>query len=85
VVIMLEVRLLGQFSLKVGDKTVDLPSRPAQSLLAYLLLQAGTAQRREKLAGLFWPDATETNARSNLRHALWRIRKVLGPSTWPGR
>ena len=33
--------------------------------------------RREKLAGLLWPDADEANARSNLRHALWRIRKAL--------
>ena len=29
------------------------------------------------MAGLFWPDATETNARSYLRQALWRIRKAL--------
>jgi DNA-binding SARP family transcriptional activator len=28
---------------------------------------------------LFWPDADESNARSNLRHALWRIRKALDP------
>jgi DNA-binding SARP family transcriptional activator len=28
-----------------------------------------------------WPDANESNARSNLRHALWRIRKALGEQT----
>ena len=75
---MLSVRLLGQFSLELDGKPLDLPSRPAQALLAYLILNAGTAHRREKLAGLIWPDASETNARSNLRHALWRIRKTVG-------
>ncbi len=74
---MLEIRLLGQFNLQLGHRPIDLPSRPAQSLLAYLALKPGTAYRREKLAGLLWPDATETNARSYLRQALWRIRKAL--------
>src|SRR5579859_2801614 len=74
---MLEVRLLGQFGLRRDDAAVLLPSRPAQSLLAYLVLSAGAAHRREKLAGLLWPDADEDNARSNLRHALWRIRKAI--------
>lgn len=75
---MLEVHLLGQFDVRVGQETVEIPSRPAQSLLAYLILSAGTSHRREKLAGLLWPDASEENARSNLRHALWRLRKAIG-------
>jgi predicted ATPase/DNA-binding SARP family transcriptional activator len=74
---MLEISLLGQFDIQLNGQPVDLPSRPAQSLLAYLLLKSGTAHRREELAGLLWPDATETNARSYLRQALWRIRKAL--------
>jgi DNA-binding SARP family transcriptional activator len=75
---MLEVRVLGQFDVRLNGNPVDLPSRPAQSLLAHLILTAGTPHRREHLAGLLWPDATEANARSNLRHTLWRIRKALG-------
>lgn len=75
---MLEVHLLGQFDLRKGKEIIEIPSRPAQSLLAYLILSAGTAHRREKLAGLLWPDASEENARSNLRHALWRLRKAIG-------
>ena len=74
---MLEIRLLGQFDLRLDDHPIEIPSRPAQSLLAYLALNPGTAYRRERLAGLLWPDATEANARSYLRQALWRIRKVL--------
>ena len=74
---MLEVRLLGAFHIKSGKKIVTLASRPAQSLLAFLILNAGISYRREKLAGLLWPDATEESARDYLRHALWRIRKAL--------
>jgi len=42
------------------------------------MLNAGTAQRRERLAGLLWPDASESSARANLRHALWRLRQAIG-------
>src|SRR5689334_17190812 len=77
---MLEVRLLGTFDIKYKKKTVSISSRPAQSLFAYLILNAGTSPRREKLAGLLWPDSLEETARDNLRHALWRLRKAL-PAT----
>ncbi|HET8569642.1 MAG TPA: BTAD domain-containing putative transcriptional regulator [Candidatus Limnocylindria bacterium] len=73
----LEVRLLGRFELRIVGRSVDLPSRPAQSLLAYLVLTAGTRHRRERLAALLWPDADEENARTYLRQALWRIRKAI--------
>jgi predicted ATPase/DNA-binding SARP family transcriptional activator len=73
---MLEVRLLGTFEVK-QKKLISIPSRPAQSLFAYLILSAGTSHRREKLAGLLWPDSLEETARDNLRHALWRIRKAF--------
>jgi DNA-binding SARP family transcriptional activator len=76
---VLEIRLLGQFELRRNGASVFLRSRHAQSLLAYLALSAGTAHRREKLAGLLWPDADEDNARNSLRHALWRIRKAIEP------
>src|SRR6187455_1175203 len=74
---MLEIRLLGTFDIKDGKKALSIASRPAQSLFAYLILNAGTAHRREKLAGMLWPDSPENTARNNLRHALWRIRKAL--------
>ncbi|MCB0191311.1 MAG: AAA family ATPase, partial [Anaerolineae bacterium] len=75
---MLEVQLLGNFEAKLDDQHIDIPSRPAQALLAYLILNAHKSFRREKLAGLLWPESDETNARNNLRQALWRLRKSLG-------
>ena len=73
---MLEVRLLGTFEVKHRKQPISIPSRPSQSLFAYLILSAGTSHRREKLAGLLWPDSLEETARDNLRHVLWRIRKA---------
>ena len=56
---MLELRLLGQFDVRLGEVSISIPSRPAQSLLAYLALTAGTAHRRERLAGMLWPDVED--------------------------
>jgi predicted ATPase/DNA-binding SARP family transcriptional activator/tRNA A-37 threonylcarbamoyl transferase component Bud32 len=74
---MLEVKLLGQFEVRLDGQPLEIPSRPAQSLLAFLILNSGTPYRREKVAGLLWPDSSENNARNNLRQALWRIRKSI--------
>ena len=74
---MLQIRLLGQFDTRVDGKRVTIPTRAAQSLLAYLVLTAGTPHRREKLAGIFWPETSDENARKNLRQELWRIRKGI--------
>src|SRR5512136_2125162 len=75
---MLEVRLLGKFEIRVDGRPIELPLRAAQALLAYLLLNPGTEQRREQVAGLLWPDMTDAKAKDNLRHTLWVIRKALG-------
>jgi len=63
---------------ELNGTPIEIPSRPAQSLLAYLILNPGKSFRREKLAGLLWPDSDETAARNNLRQTLWRLRKAVG-------
>ena len=67
---MLEVRLLGQFSLQRDGQPLEIPSRPAQSLFSYLILNRDVSHRRERLAGMFWPDSLDSSARNNLRQAL---------------
>jgi hypothetical protein len=74
---MLEVRLLGKFEATQDKNLIRISSPLAQSLFAYLLLNTETAYRRERLAGLLWPDSLEETARENLRHALWRLRKAF--------
>ena len=81
---MLEVRLLGTFSVQDDGEPVVIASRAGQSIFAYLFLTAGILHRREKLAGMFWPDTIEEKARAYLRHELWRIRKALSRSSSEG-
>jgi DNA-binding SARP family transcriptional activator/tetratricopeptide (TPR) repeat protein len=78
---MLEVRLLGKFDVRFDDALVKIPSRSEQSLFAFLILHAGTAFRREHLAGLFWLDSEETLAKGYLRQALWRLRKAFSSAS----
>lgn len=47
---MLKIRLLGQFDVRAAGQRIGIPTRTGQSLLAYLILNAGTPQRRERLA-----------------------------------
>jgi DNA-binding SARP family transcriptional activator len=75
---MLEASLLGHFSVRAGGEPIDLTSRPAQTLLAFLLLNSGMAHRRDRLAGVLWPDSAESSARKNLRNAVWQLRKAIG-------
>lgn len=75
---MLEARFLGKFDIRVDGVAIELPSRKAQSLFAYLLMNLETQHRREKVAGILWPDSDESSARSKLRYALWQLRKAIG-------
>jgi DNA-binding SARP family transcriptional activator len=74
----LRVRLLGQLDLRLGDaELTPLESARAESLLAYLLLHRDAAQPRQQLAFVLWPDSTEPQARTNLRHVLHNLRRAL--------
>lgn len=71
--------LLGSFALAVEGKPLKFPSRRESSLFAYLTLhQESGGIRRERLAGLLWPDVDEQRARRSLSTALWRIKVTLG-------
>src|SRR5438093_10759351 len=78
---MLQIHLLNQFDVRADGQRLGIGTRPAQSLFAFLVLNAGKEFRREKLAGLIWPETSEENARKNLRQELWRIRKALSAPT----
>ncbi|HXX76869.1 MAG TPA: BTAD domain-containing putative transcriptional regulator, partial [Ktedonobacteraceae bacterium] len=74
----LYIRLLGDFSLVYADRQVtSLNSIRLQSLLAYLVLHRDVPQQRQHLAFLFWPDASESQARNNLRQLLHQLRQAF--------
>ena len=69
--------LLGRVQLNGPDGPVDLPNKKLAGLLAYLAM-APQPQPRERLSALLWGSHFDTQAKQNLRQALFRLRKVLG-------
>lgn len=75
----LRLYLLGPFRLERANESMRLPTRKAESLLAYLTLTPPeTRHAREKLAALLWGDSPDDLARSSLRRALVLLRQVIG-------
>ena len=74
----LRLALLGGFQATIGSgPSLNVPTRKAQALLAYLSMQPGQASTREKLAGLLWGDLDSERARNNLRQTLFALRRSL--------
>jgi DNA-binding SARP family transcriptional activator len=83
----LSLSLLGPFEAKLdGTLVTGFESNKVRALLAYLAVEAhrhpeghrGRPQRRETLAGLLWPDLTDSAALANLRNALANLRRAIG-------
>ncbi len=74
----LRIRLLGGVSIDQDGSPVRLESGRVESLLGYLLLHRDTPQSRQHLAFQLWPDTTDAQARTNLRHLLHSLRRA-----WP--
>ncbi|MFH2072251.1 MAG: tetratricopeptide repeat protein [Actinomycetota bacterium] len=75
----LEIRLLGGFQLRRdGMALPPIPTRPARSVMAYLVLNRDRAHTRDLLIGTFWPDMAESRGRRRLSQALWQIRSTVG-------
>jgi DNA-binding SARP family transcriptional activator/tetratricopeptide (TPR) repeat protein len=76
------LRALG--ALELRDARADEPRillvQPKRlALLAYMTLAGpGTHHQREKLCGMFWPDADEERARLSLRQAVHLLRRATG-------
>lgn len=63
-----------------GTVVERFPSRRAMWLLAILALRNGSPIERHNLAGLLWPDSTDTAALHNLRQTLAGLRRSLSPA-----
>ena len=73
---VLSIRLFGALDLRYGDRLLSpLASARAETLLAYLVLHRDTPQSRQHLAFVLWPDSSEAQARTNLRHVLHDLRR----------
>src|SRR5437016_13788188 len=75
----LALYFLGPPRIECDGETVDLDTRRASALMAYL---AVTRQRhsRDTLAALLWPEYDQAHARATLRRTLSTLNKALaGP------
>jgi TolB-like protein/DNA-binding SARP family transcriptional activator/Flp pilus assembly protein TadD len=70
--------LLGRFELTGPAGGVEIASKKAAGLLAFLACKAPVEQRRETLTDLLWGSQFEAQARQNLRQALYVLRRILG-------
>ena len=78
----LSIRLLGTLQATLDGMTLTgFESDKERALLAYLAEESQQPHRREKLAGLLWPERTEAAARNNLRRVLSNLRRLLGDRT----
>ena len=75
----LELRLLGSPEVWLaGQMITGFRSGKARALL-YFLAVTGRAQPRSVLAGLFWGDVAESQARRSLTMTLSNLRQLVGP------
>src|SRR5512139_630373 len=75
---MLRIQLFGSFQASADDTSLArLQTDRLQALLAYLVLQREQPLSRQQLAVTFWPDTTDTQARTNLRTLIARLREAL--------
>ncbi len=75
----LRLELLGGLRITRGGATLPgLASHKGQALIAYLALTR-KAHSRDALAGLFWGDFSQEEARTSLRAVLSLLRKVAAP------
>ncbi|HEX7795658.1 MAG TPA: AAA family ATPase [Vicinamibacterales bacterium] len=73
----LSVRLFGELEIRRDDgRPMPVGSPRIASLLAFLLVHRAP-QPRKRLASLLWPDSTESQARTNLRHLLHELRRSV--------
>lgn len=74
------LHLLGGFSvLRDGVPVAGFSYDKVRALLAFLAIEAGSTHSRERLSDLLWPEAERESARGSLRHALFSLKRALGP------
>ncbi|WP_418993062.1 AfsR/SARP family transcriptional regulator [Agathobaculum butyriciproducens] len=77
----LQVQMLGQFTLRYGDRTIsdsDDRSRRVWSLLAYMLYNHGRSFAQEELIRLYWSNGEKSADPGNaLKSIFHRIRTAL--------
>jgi predicted ATPase/DNA-binding SARP family transcriptional activator len=75
----LSILSLGTLHLTLDDVPLTgFDSDKARALLAFLAIESHCAHRRERLAGLLWPEYPEHHARHTLSQVIYNLRHIIG-------
>ncbi len=77
---VLQINMLGEFSLTYGDKTIDDQSNRSKKLwilLQYLIAFRDREITQNELIEMLWPEGTIDNPANTLKTLLHRVRSVL--------
>lgn len=72
----LEISLLGPPKIELDGSAIEVDTRKAIALLAYLVMERGP-KHRESLAALLWPESDNSRGRAALRRTLSALNKAL--------
>jgi len=76
----LRLDVLGPFQAGWSDGApLKVTGKKIQGLLGYLAVEDARPHSREQVAALLWSDTGDERARHNLRQALSKIRRTVGP------
>jgi hypothetical protein len=73
----LSLHLLGAPRIILGDQAVDLDTRKAVALLAYLAV-TGQRHTRDSLVAFLWPEYDQQRGRAALRRTLSTLKSAVG-------
>lgn len=81
--VRLKLQLLGTLDARLlpSGTPLNLPTKKAQALLAYLGARPEDGHSRQKLSALLWSDKSDEHARNGLRHALVALRKAFAAAS----
>ncbi|HUF14398.1 MAG TPA: AAA family ATPase [Acidimicrobiia bacterium] len=71
-----DIRLLGEPVVTVAGSPIDVDTRKAIAILAYLAVEGPTS--RDHLLAMLWPEASSDRARATLRRTLSSLRSGIG-------
>lgn len=74
----LRLSLGNGFDLRLGNgERIELGSRKAQAIFAFIALSGTAVESRERVAGVFWSESDGDHARGSLRQCLKQLRDNL--------
>ena len=70
------VKFLGIPKIYIDNQWIKISKNKLNLIILYILYNENCT--RDELSGIFWPDSEEIRAKSNLRNAIYQMKKFIG-------